>query len=1168
MIKVVFFRLSNKTDSFFPDEKRQAAHDQFILHLVKSVSRSNPGISSALFSGRCATTNAIKESVYASAIREKDYDLVKELLRSGLNPNLPVEVRYAARRVFQCAIISLVWERKLAMSTGLQVAAVTHDVHLAQIVLDAKANINNRDDCLLELAAYASEFASQHDDSIKLVRLLVKNGVTVSAFAYPCHYNCHGRTISLIFALAIAGKNHHLSEFLIKQGAILDLRGCSRPQRSSWVVDVWRDETLSSLRIPHTPIYFAIILGNKEMIERLLQPLLSNAKFNSLQAIKRILLLSCLVGDTDTALKILELEDISLHINDEWEKGITPLTASAWNPDTKIAEALLAMGANIGPTLESKINQTSALCPIQVAAFHGNTSLMRHLIDHGANCNVRFDARGAPYRPDALWSLAPIVSSRPLQFSHESKNADAIRLLLSQLDLLAGDSSDDNLISDLIAKGMSKSPNEDQYDKTAFEAAIRIGSEKLIRHYFSSGDPYTSKALYLATKVSIQSKDLSILKLLVEHRPTAQVDSFEASCLVLAITESQWEIASLFLRDLFLPGPAMSFYTAPNLCYYASMDEKYPDNSGDGITPLSAALCSSEISIVRDMIRRGYTPQASDAIAVLKGGIGKNKMSDTIRTGFLSDFPLHEMDFISRREVVYNAVKSGDLEQIRESIRLIESLDIPVKEYVYNNYTVTYTPLELAVQGDSIEIVSFLIDSGANPNASRPRQSTALELVTYKCNLEIFEYLLNRMKVMNPSFKRLKIPKALKVAAYQGHLKMARLLIETGADVNEVSCNEYLSDNYDTLTALETAADSGTLDMVELLLDNDAKIEKDMRIYYVRSVGFAMARGHFAIADHLKHRGSWTKTDQLIHDCLVALGVFDSISRPLELDIRYEVSTDVWCVKHRSDNREIEIPQPLQSYHNLDDDWHGVRLACDTSENGVEEDVIMCEGAYLETTYMPHIWRSGMFCVFATFEDDDTTSQTAANDGPNPSSTNGGNRVIAEHKGVLRTDTVVERAALLGPLEIDWEVPTVSNAANMSVEDDCSLRKVEIWRQGQAIIAEAPPVSDASTHILDMASFLGEEMTSFNDPVTEIEWPPTGTGELKDASDPFWGFNFPIDEVPEFHTLDMIVEDSQSILRSAEDIEWEGPFTHLGDIDDMNGTTWNIPIEEIPFDLS
>ena len=70
----------------------------------------------------------------------------------------------------------------------------------------------------------------------------------------------------------------------------------------------------------------------------------------------------------------------------------------------------------------------------------------------------------------------------------------------------------------------------------------------------------------------------------------------------------------------------------------------------------------------------------------------------------------------------------------------------------------------------------------------------------------------------------------LMIACYKGHLKIAKYLIDAKADVNRKSVKGN--------TALHDCAESGSLEIMKLLLANGAKIDVDaygMSIFLVKS---------------------------------------------------------------------------------------------------------------------------------------------------------------------------------------------------------------------------------------------------------------------------------------------------------------------------------------------
>ncbi|KAI1736286.1 ankyrin repeat-containing domain protein [Xylaria scruposa] len=1089
MLKIIFFRLSNNMDTYY-DEGDLTTHDRFVLHLVKAVSQSSPEVLSALFSSNCTTTKAIKEGVYGSAIREKHYDLVEKLLQSGVDPNLPVKATREPSRAFRRGTIELVWSQPLyTVMTGMQEAAITLDVRLGEILLSAGANVS--DNLLVELATCASKY----DDAMEFVQLLVKHGATVSALA-PCF--CGGARVSLTFAIVVASKKNRLTEFLIEKGAITDLSGYSRPKNSNCYHDIWYSEELSELRIPYTPIQIAIISGNGELIERLLQPILSCPTQTSLQTIKDLLLSSCLVGDTDIALKLLKLEDIDIDLNSDWYRGITPLVASAWNPDTRIAEALLDLGANVGPTLQKNVRKISTLCPIHVAAFHGNVSLLEQLISRGADYNVHYVPE---WEHDyGLWCLAPAGLSCPLQFGLESKSADTIRFLLTHLNLLGDGLNDCAFISNVISKEPNVSADERKYNKTAFGAAIKLGSAEIIQYYFSIGAPYTSKALYLATKAAVKSEDHSILNLLVEHRPTVKMDSVEASSLVLSIVERQWDLVSLFLCEPFLLGDAKSFYFDFHPHDYLPWDEKFPDESGRGITPLLAAALSGNIPIVERMIEQGFIPQEKDAVAFMEGKLGKQKILDTVRTVVLSKFPLRSMDFNCRAAVLEHAILSGDLEKVREYSTVFESFDIGIFETMYSQWT----PLTLAANYGHIELVRFFLDAGAKPDFTLNGQS-ALEVAASNGYLNIVEHLLNRTNVANLSFQRWKTTKALDRAAAAGHLHIARLLIEEGADINEA-----LFEFKDT-TVLEVAANNGRLDMIQLFLERGARLDKDMRLHYVQSVRVAMKQGHFAIADHLKQCGSWGEMDQHLLDIL---GTLEWRMK----NAAYNKHTDIWRIQ--DDKGHTIVIGPFPQMKQTEDDQGSVAPLGDASSN---KDEIPRDGIEVipeimrqhhGTNLTPPTQWTGMDLASTELNGVNFANEEAAIYDLVPSLGLERNAIVMELEDIPETGDVLQEAALPSSQKTDCGVQSIDHhIANTSMVECYFVDRMDT-DQTQELPRLDKDVADG-------------QIMSPN--FVDREWQA-----LISACEPDDAWYFP----------DMDIADGQSIAPDSGDVGWEGPFTN------------------------
>ncbi|KAF4948342.1 hypothetical protein FSARC_13768 [Fusarium sarcochroum] len=97
---------------------------------------------------------------------------------------------------------------------------------------------------------------------------------------------------------------------------------------------------------------------------------------------------------------------------------------------------------------------------------------------------------------------------------------------------------------------------------------------------------------------------------------------------------------------------------------------------------------------------------------------------------------------------------------------------------------------------------------------------------------------------------------ALQLAAINGHLGIARCLIDRGARINARGAKHH------GRTALEGAAEHGRLDMMEFLIHHGALITGNGRGQFIRAVQFATKEGFYTAASLMKRRGGWTKEDE------------------------------------------------------------------------------------------------------------------------------------------------------------------------------------------------------------------------------------------------------------------------------------------------------------------
>ncbi|KAK0715501.1 hypothetical protein B0H67DRAFT_465689, partial [Lasiosphaeris hirsuta] len=105
---------------------------------------------------------------------------------------------------------------------------------------------------------------------------------------------------------------------------------------------------------------------------------------------------------------------------------------------------------------------------------------------------------------------------------------------------------------------------------------------------------------------------------------------------------------------------------------------------------------------------------------------------------------------------------------------------------------------------------------------------------------------------------------ALQLASCCGNFRIARRLIDAGADVNVpgAKSDDASEDLYNVeLTALTLAASNGRLEMLDLLLRHGAAVDGGARTRYIDAIRAARCKGHKAAASLLRSHGGWAESD-------------------------------------------------------------------------------------------------------------------------------------------------------------------------------------------------------------------------------------------------------------------------------------------------------------------
>ena len=119
----------------------------------------------------------------------------------------------------------------------------------------------------------------------------------------------------------------------------------------------------------------------------------------------------------------------------------------------------------------------------------------------------------------------------------------------------------------------------------------------------------------------------------------------------------------------------------------------------------------------------------------------------------------------------------------------------------------------------SLDMVKFLLDSGADPNALDDQGTLALNAIAFRSgpeNLAIAKLLLERGANVNKRDRRGWTP--IHAVAGSGQIDIAKLLIEHGANLNVLAIN-----GYKPVSPLSIAVETNNMDMAALLVEHGAQ---------------------------------------------------------------------------------------------------------------------------------------------------------------------------------------------------------------------------------------------------------------------------------------------------------------------------------------------------------
>jgi ankyrin repeat protein len=189
---------------------------------------------------------------------------------------------------------------------------------------------------------------------------------------------------------------------------------------------------------------------------------------------------------------------------------------------------------------------------------------------------------------------------------------------------------------------------------------------------------------------------------------------------------------------------------------------------------------------------------------------------------------------------IHQAAKSGEFEKVKASIEedhgLVNAKDDRGR-----------TPLHLAAESGHIEIVEFLISSGAEINVADVNSNTPLHYTATAGKVEAAEFLLAKGAEVDARNHEKCTP--LHLAASFNHKPIMKLLIEKGA---EVDSKEYRGGTPLLLSVWR----AGDLEAAKMLVNHGADINVKIEGTWVTPIAMAAQYGYRDIVDYFIDKGA------------------------------------------------------------------------------------------------------------------------------------------------------------------------------------------------------------------------------------------------------------------------------------------------------------------------
>ncbi|KAK2706236.1 hypothetical protein QYM36_016318 [Artemia franciscana] len=362
----------------------------------------------------------------------------------------------------------------------------------------------------------------------------------------------------------------------------------------------------------------------------------------------------------------------------------------------------------------------------------------------------------------------------------------------------------------------------------------------------------------------------------------------------------------------------------------------------DGETPLGTAIKTSNLDLVKLLLKRGANPNCGECLhlAVKKGGADLCNLliksgAELDATNVYGETPLGTAIKTSNLDLVKLLLKLGANPNCGECLHLAvkkgsaDVCNLLIKSGAEIDATNVHgeTPLGTATKTSNLDLVKLLLKRGANPNCEE-----CLHLAVEKGRADMCELLIDSGAKLDAMNANKDTP--LLIAIRNNNLELVKLLLKRGANPN---CGEYLHLN----------VKKGSADVCNLLIKSGAEIDAT-NVHGETPLGTAIKTSNLDLVKLLLKRGANPNCGACLHlavekermdlcELFIDSGANLDAMNAIVNFLLVKAQTDPNCGRKRRRNAEEHETVILQEKMDLDNATLSVLKRCRISKDAMSK---------------------------------------------------------------------------------------------------------------------------------------------------------------------------------------------------------------------------------------